>query len=74
MIKPVRFLAAAVICGFIVLHQDWWNWRSVGPFLFGMPIGLWYHVVYTLGASALMALLVLRFWPRDLDVPTDNDA
>ena len=57
----------------IVLHQDWWNWHSVRPFILGLPVGLWYHVLYTLCAAALMAFLVRYLWPQDIDDSGDSD-
>lgn len=50
------------------LHQDFWNWRQIGPLVFGcLPIGLAYHAAYTLLASATMAVLVKFAWPRELE-------
>jgi hypothetical protein len=69
----VRYSALAIVLSMIVLHQDWWNWRSVRPFIFGLPVGLWYHVGYTIAAAALMAILVRYFWPGDNEGPKDGD-
>jgi hypothetical protein len=55
------------------LHQDTWNWRSAEPFALGfLPVGLWYHAVYTLGISLLMALLVKVAWPSELEKEVDS--
>ena len=61
----MRYFAAIAIVTLIVLHQDWWNWRAVRPFVLGLPVGLWYHAAYTLAAAGLMAILVRYFWPED---------
>ena len=61
----VRFFAAFAVACMIVLHQDSWNWRAARPFVAGLPVGLWYHALYTLAAAGLMALLVRYFWPED---------
>ena len=51
-----------------LLHQDFWNWRRIEPLVFGfLPIGLAYHVGYSLVAAATMAVLVKFAWPRDLE-------
>ena len=51
-----------------LLHQDFWNWQKAEPLLFGfLPVGLWYHGVYSLVAAGLMALLVKFAWPKDLE-------
>ena len=61
----MRYVATLAIAGMIVLHQDLWNWGAARPFLFGLPVGLWYHAFYTLAAAGLMALLVRYFWSED---------
>ncbi len=53
---------------FYALHQDVWNWRSVDPLLLGfLPVGLWYHVAYSLAASVVLWVLVRLAWPRELE-------
>jgi hypothetical protein len=54
--------AAAAVALLYVLHQDFWFWREARPLVFGvLPIGLFYHVMFTLAASAVLWLLV-RAW------------
>jgi hypothetical protein len=51
-----------------VLHQDAWNWSAARPLVFGLfPIGLFYHVCYSLAAAAVMALVVKYGWPDHLE-------
>ena len=39
-----RILLAAAVAALYVLHQDFWNWRTPYPIVFGfIPIGLFYH-------------------------------
>ena len=60
-------LAAAVVAVY-VLHQDVWLWRSARPLVLGfLPVGLFYHAVYTAAAALLMWLLVAHAWPRHLE-------
>ena len=55
------------------LHQDFWFWREARPLVFGfLPVGLFYHVAYTLACSALMWLLVRRHWPAHLEDHDDG--
>lgn len=50
------------------LHQDFWFWRTAKPIVLGfLPIGLAYHVTYSLAAALLMALLVRYAWPEHLE-------
>ena len=60
-----RFLYAALLL-FLVLHNDFWWWDDAS-FLFGLPIGLTYHLLYCLALSLLFWLLVRWAWPADLD-------
>lgn len=58
-------LLIAVVC---VLHQDFWNWRKIEPLVLGfLPIGLAYHVGYSIVAAITMAVLVRCAWPKHLD-------
>jgi hypothetical protein len=51
--------AVAAVALLYLLHQDFWFWREARPLVFGfLPIGLFYHVVYTIAASGVIWLLV----------------
>jgi uncharacterized membrane protein SpoIIM required for sporulation len=61
-------LAATLFAGLYALHQDVWWWRDARPLVFGMlPIGLFYHVAFTLATSAAMSLLIRLVWPTHLE-------
>ena len=63
-----RVLLTAAVIGLYVLHQDLWFWREARPLVFGfMPIGLFYHVVYTLAVTVVLWLLVRYAWPDHPD-------
>ena len=65
MKRPLLVLLVVVL---YLLHQDFWFWRTAEPLIFGfLPIGLFYHVCYTLLISALMWLLVKQAWPAHLE-------
>jgi hypothetical protein len=66
-------LAIAVVT-LILLHQDFWFWTSARPLLFGfLPAGLWYHMIYCLAASAMMAALVKWAWPAEDEHRAEHD-
>jgi hypothetical protein len=70
-VRPV--LLATIILIFYVLHQDFWFWRTARPLVFGfIPIGLFYHACYSVGAALLMALLVKFAWPAHLEAEADE--
>jgi hypothetical protein len=63
----ITLLVMAVVAVYI-LHQDVWFWRTSQPLAFGfLPVGLWYHALYTVGVSLLMGLLVRYAWPDHLE-------
>lgn len=65
-------LLALVVAVFFLLHQDVWFWRSPHPLVLGfIPIGLFYHMCYSAGASLLMWLLVKHAWPAHLEAEVE---
>jgi hypothetical protein len=64
--KP--FIWIVLIAALYALHQDLWYWRSARPLFAGfLPIGLTYHALYCLAASALMWALTTFAWPSHLE-------
>jgi hypothetical protein len=69
-----RWTAFALIALLYALHQDFWFWREARPLVFGfMPIGLFYHAVFTIACALVMSLLVARAWPAHLESSTPDD-
>ena len=65
-------LVIAVIVVY-VLHQDFWNWRTAYPLVFGfVPIGLFYQGCFSLAACLLMWLLVKFAWPAHLEQEVEH--
>ncbi len=63
-----RSLLALAVIALYLLHQDFWFWRAATPLVFGfLPVGLFYHLCYTLVISGLMWLLVKHAWPSQLE-------
>ena len=63
-----RLLLILAVVGLYVLHQDVWFFKRAEPLLFGfVPVGLWYHAVFTLAVVGLMWLLVAWAWPGHLE-------
>ena len=61
-------LLAVLVAALYLLHQDIWFWRSARPVIFGiLPIGLAYHVLYSIVAAGVMWLLVRYAWPSHLE-------
>ncbi|HKR13735.1 MAG TPA: DUF3311 domain-containing protein [Pyrinomonadaceae bacterium] len=62
-----RILLVVAVVTLYVLHQDYWFWRS-SYLVFGfIPIGLFYHAMFSIAAALLMWLLVTFAWPSHLE-------
>jgi len=65
-----RIAATLIVLGLYALHQDAWFWNDATPLVLGvLPIGLFYHVVYTIVTAVVMAVLVKTCWPAHLEGP-----
>ena len=74
----MRWVLVALTVLLIMLHQDFWNWNKVEPAFGFLPVALWYHALFCVAASVLMALFVAAMWPRHLESaeespPPDRD-
>lgn len=57
---------AAIILA--VLHQDFWYWDDPTLVWGGIiPIGLAYHMIFSIVAAAVWALAVVFAWPTDVE-------
>ena len=64
----MKFVIVAVVALLAIIHQDFWNWHRVEPLLFGfIPIGLAWHVMISVLAAILAAVMVRTCWPPDVD-------
>jgi uncharacterized protein DUF3311 len=60
-------LLVVAVAALYILHQDIWFWRS-SHLVFGfIPVGLFYHGLFSVAASLLMWLLVTFAWPSHLE-------
>jgi hypothetical protein len=63
-----KALAVLLVALLYVLHQDTWFWRQARPLVFGvLPIGLFYHVAFTVATSGALVVLVKLLWPEPSD-------
>lgn len=57
---------AAIILA--VLHQDFWFWDDPTLVWGGIiPIGLAYHMIFSMVAAVIWALAVVFAWPSDVE-------
>ena len=63
-----RALLVLLTLSLYALHQDVWFWREARPLALGfLPVGLVYHVGYSVAASVLLWALVSFTWPTHLE-------
>jgi Protein of unknown function (DUF3311) len=62
-----KFLLFLLIVAVYILHQDYWNWKNADLVFGFLPIGLAYHVGYSVLAAIMMAILVKFAWPKHLE-------
>jgi hypothetical protein len=63
-----RTTATVLVVVLYALHQDLWFWHRATPLVFGvLPIGLFYHVAYTLVTAVVLWLVATYCWPTHLE-------
>ena len=64
----MKWVLGLLIAALIVIHQDLWAWPQAEPLVGGyMPEGLWYHALFCVLSSVMLAILVLVAWPAHLE-------
>ena len=61
MKTTLRWILYSLLVVVIILHNDFWFWQTP-QIVFGLPVGLLYHILYCLAASLLMISLVKYAW------------
>ena len=62
----------AALALLLLLHNDVWLWDDASLTL-GLPVGMTYHIGYSLVAFVLFLLLVKFAWPRHLEAAEDEE-
>ena len=56
-----------------VLHQDFWFWDD-DSLVFGfMPVGLFYHAMYSIVAACLWVAAIKFAWPHHLEKMAEGE-
>jgi hypothetical protein len=63
---PRKLVWAAVILLFI-LHHDFWLWGDRSLVFGFMPVGLFYHVLFSIVASLTWLCAVKFAWPEEIE-------
>ena len=64
-------LLYAALLVLYLLHNDLWLWDDA-TLVFGLPVGLVYHVGFSIATGIVLTLLVLKAWPEHLDAEADK--
>lgn len=64
--SEMRYAVYALLVLLYVLHTDVWYW-SDPRIVLGLPIGVTYHVLWTLVVSVAFGLAVRYAWPEELE-------
>lgn len=62
-----RRLIWALVIVLAILHQDFWLWDNQSLLLGFLPIGLGYHMLFSLLAGGLWLLALKIAWPVELE-------
>jgi hypothetical protein len=62
--KRAVYLALVLLA---ILHQDVWYWDDPTLVLGFLPIGLAYHLVYSIATAVVWCLALKYAWPEDLE-------
>ena len=60
----VWIVAVALLLG--ALHQDFWLWDNTNLMLGFLPVGLAYHVLFSIAAAVAWFLAIQFAWPDEL--------
>jgi hypothetical protein len=65
--RTPRYLVWTAVIALMILHQDFWLWDNKS-LLFGfLPVGLAYHMAFSLCAGLIWALAVKFAWPEHIE-------
>ena len=59
-VKNILYMVIVIV---YFLHNDLWLWNNP-TLILGIPIGLFYHIIFCLAASIIMILLIKYAWPN----------
>jgi hypothetical protein len=68
-IKNILYLVVLIV---YLLHNDLWFWNNP-TIIMGIPVGLFYHLIYCFIASILLFLLIKFAWPKFVE-EVDQDS
>jgi len=75
MTSMKNFLLGLGVVALYALHQDIWFWDVAQPLVFGfLPVGLFYHAIYSVVIALFMVVLVKVAWPVELEREVERES
>ena len=75
MTSMKNFLLGLGVVTLYALHQDIWFWDVAQPLVFGfLPVGLFYHAIYSVAIALFMVVLVKVAWPVELEREVERES
>ena len=75
MTSMKNFLLGLGVVTLYALHQDIWCWDVAQPLVFGfLPVGLFYHAIYSVAIALFMVFLVKVAWPVELEREVERES
>ena len=75
MTSMKNFLLGLGVVTLYALHQDIWFWDVTQPLVFGfLPVGLFYHAIYSVAIALFMVVLVKVAWPVELEREVERES
>ncbi len=68
--KKTVYFAVALLA---IVHQDFWLWDNPTLIFNFLPIGLAYHILFSVLCSALWVFAVRFSWPSALETFAEKD-
>jgi hypothetical protein len=63
----MRKIVWLLVIVLFVAHQDFWFWNDRTLVLGFMPIGLFYHAMFSLAAAGVWLMAVKFAWPHETE-------
>ena len=56
----------------LIIHQDFWYWSDASLIFGFMPIGLFYHALFSIACAILGALAIKYLWPTEAEAHSES--
>ena len=69
----MKWVVYSMVVVLAILHQDFWNWDNATLVLGFLPMGLAYHMLFSVLAAVVWALAVKFAWPSHVEAWADEN-